>query len=806
MTDSDILRYAPGAPGLEPRWTSSSKEGIGTAYHVGCRVWFSLSHGILNEIYWPTIDRPNTRDFGFLITDGETFVHEEKRDLQHEIEYPEQGSLLFRQTNKDPEGRYRLVKEVLADPHRSVVLVHGRLEVLDEAWRGKLRVFALLAPYLERAGRSNNGFACEVAGRKILRALRGQTHLAFGAQPDFLRRSVGYVGVSDGWQDLMAHYDMKWEYTAADDGNIALTGEIDLSDNGEWTCAIAFGATNSQCATNLLQSLAIPFEEHRRTYCEQWRRTATDLEARLAEHTGDGGNLLRLSRALLLAHEDKLFTGAIIASLSIPWGEDRSDGQLGGYHLVWTRDLVQSATALLAVGQVTIPRHALIWLQCIQLADGSYPQNCWLDGTPYWRGVQLDETAAPALLAWRLHRANALDGFDPLQGLCRAARFLMLQGPVTQQDRWEEASGYSASTLAVVIASFICTAELLQETGQKKAADFLRVYADWLNSHLEDWLLSKAAPQHPERKPYYVRITPAKAERPDPHPDPDELTLPLANGGGTHPANTIVGGDFLHLVRLGLRAPDHPPILASLEVIDCMLKHELPQGPAWRRYNHDGYGQKDDGSGFDGTGVGRCWPILTGERGHYELAAGRDPLPYITTLEKMANAGGMLCEQLWDGDDVPRQGLKRGGPTGAAMPLCGCHAEYLSLVRSRHDGKVFDLIPACYDRYVKRSHAARYEIWTPNHRTSRLPVGRTLRLLCPRQGVVTLFRPDPEHLDEPVPPSIRETYKTRHLETFRVWYADLPTADWPAGTVFRFEINGAGDDEGDFETEVLIVD
>ena len=78
-----------GAPGNEPRWTRSAKEGIGTAYHTSCRVWFTLSHGIVNELYYPNVDCPNTRDLQLLITDGETFCHEEKRDLDHRIEYPE---------------------------------------------------------------------------------------------------------------------------------------------------------------------------------------------------------------------------------------------------------------------------------------------------------------------------------------------------------------------------------------------------------------------------------------------------------------------------------------------------------------------------------------------------------------------------------------------------------------------------------------------------------------------------------------------------------------------------------------------
>src|ERR1051325_3455275 len=138
-----------GAPGIEPRWTRSAKEGIGTAYHTGCRVWFTLSHGIINEIYYPNVDCPNTRDLQFLITDGETFCHEERRDLDHVTEYPEKSTLYYRLTNSEPSGRYRIIKDIITDPHSSVVLISTRVEIADETLRNKLQLFALLAPRSE---------------------------------------------------------------------------------------------------------------------------------------------------------------------------------------------------------------------------------------------------------------------------------------------------------------------------------------------------------------------------------------------------------------------------------------------------------------------------------------------------------------------------------------------------------------------------------------------------------------------------------------------------------------------------------
>ena len=462
-----------GAPGIAPRWTSSAKEGLGTAYHTSCRLWFTLSHGIVNEIYYPHVDQPNTRDFQFLISDGETFCHEEKRDLDHKIEYPERDCPFYRLTNLERNGRYRLVKHVLTDPHRSVLLVHTKLQVLDKTLRGKLKVYALLAPHLGRHGAGNSGCCSEISGHKFLRANRDGTHLVMGCSANFSRRSVGYVGASDGWRDLMDNFKMDWEFCAAENGNIALTGEIDLQHRTEFTIGIALGGSCQGTSAKLLQSLAEPFEEQRKSYVRQWQRTVVNPKFDFSHQTSDDGHIYRLSRCVLLAHEDKNFQGALVASMSIPWGETKDDTDLGGYHLVWTRDLVQSATALLATGQTGTPLRALIWLATIQQPDGCFPQNSWINGCAYWTGLQLDEVAAPILLAWRLKREGVdLGLFDPCVMILRAVAYLIRQGPVTAQERWEENAGFSPSTLATVIAGLVCAAEFADEHDPKKPARF----------------------------------------------------------------------------------------------------------------------------------------------------------------------------------------------------------------------------------------------------------------------------------------------------------------------------------------------
>ena len=768
-------RNAPGAPGIEPRWTSSAKDGIGTAYHTSSCLWFTLSHGIINEIYFPHVDSPNTRDLQFLITDGETFCHEEKRDLDHLTEYPEQNALLYRLTNSDREGRYRIVKEIIGEPHSSVLLIHTRLEILEPKLRGKLRLYALLAPHMKGTGYHNRAKRCGLGDRKFLEAQREEICMVFGCEPDFTRRSVGYVGHSDGWQDLMNNFKMDWEFEQAQDGNIALTAEIDLSRGMEFTLGVAFGHSMQSASTQLLQALAIPFSQQREKYISQWQRTR--LEDDFREHSKDGGSLFRLSQCILLAHEDKMFQGAFVASLSIPWGETNDDSDAGGYHLVWTRDLVHTATAMLAGGQTESALHALIWLACVQAADGNLPQNSWINGTAYWKNTQLDEVAVPILLAWRLHRADALRQFDPWPLVSRAARYLMAHGPVTAQERWEEISGYSPSTLAAIIAALVCAAEFARHRKKNLAADFLLDYADWLSAHLEEWTVTNRGELVKDKPRHYVRITPADPQQAEATADPDTAVIEIANGGGKHLARNIVSGDFLQLVRLGVRAADDPLMVDSLVVIDQELKRDLPQGPCWRRYNYDGYGQKADGSAFDGTGEGRSWPILTGERGHYELAAGRDPMPFISAMEKFANEGGMISEQLWDAEDLPEGNMRRGLPTGAAMPLCWSHAEYVSLVRSAHDGICFDRVEPAFQRYVVNPGRSRYEIWSFRHQLRRMSHGRILRIIVAAGATIVWSANDWA--------STNKADMTNN-GALNLWFADLPTENCPGGLVIEF--------------------
>ncbi|HEY1649943.1 MAG TPA: glycoside hydrolase family 15 protein [Terracidiphilus sp.] len=736
-----------GGPGMEPRWTSSVKDAVGTAYAASSRIWFTCSHGILNEIYHPTIDRAQVRDMGFLITDGETFTHEEKRDLESRFEYLHPEALGVRYTNSDPERRYSLTKEIICDPHHSVVLQRVRLSGHADLLP-RLKVYALVAPHLNGGGAGNSARAMDIAGAAVLMAWKDGWSLAMAASCGFSRMSCGFVGVSDGWRDLMQDFKMDWEFGSATDGNVAMMGELDLRGKieaaegaesmVEFTVAIGIGAGHHTAAQKTIGALAPPFKDLRRRFVEQWQRAANPEW--LAPKSQDAGKLMRASHNVLLAHEDKTYSGAFVASASIPWGQVKGDDDLGGYHLVWTRDMVQTASALLACGRAETARRALVYLACTQQQDGGFAQNFWIDGTPYWSGKQLDEVAFPIILSWRLWKANGLGGLNIFPFVERAAGCLVRNAPITHQERWEENSGYSPSTLAAVISGLVCAAEIARAHDSAELGQFLEEYADWIEGHLEDWTVTNNGVLHPEVKRHYMRVRPPECGETYAHESCGKEQIRLANRPpGTQyefEAREIIDAGFLELVRYGIRRANDPLVVDSLKVVDAILKRDLPQGPGWLRYNFDGYGQRPDGGPFEGWGQGRVWPLLTGERAHYELAAGNDIEPLIRTYERFATCGQMMPEQVWDEDDRPERRMRKGQPAGSAVPLVWAHAEYLKLLRSAVDGKVFDRIEPVYQRYSERNGNSLpnhgIEIHSRHRPIRELDAGRALRILDDR--------------------------------------------------------------------------
>jgi glucoamylase len=723
-------RLAFGAPGIDPRWQHGDKVGVGTAYAGDSRLWYTLWRGIVTEVYYPIVDHPQLRDLQLLLTDGKSYFHEERRHLTPEVSLLDPIAPAYRVVSTPPEGGYHLEKEVFSNPHLPALVERHRLFTAPGV--AAPTAYVLAAPHLGVGGAHNTAYVLETAGRQLLVAERNDVVLALGASRPFVRLSVGFVGASDGWTDLSQHRALTWEFDRAPDGNVALVGELPMFPPEGVTVALGFGRNVAAAVTAVLQTLGARYDELKARFLEQWSRSARHLPEFLGR-AADGGALARASHTTILVHEDKTYPGAFPASLSIPWGNVRNDADRGGYHLVWTRDLCQAATGLLAVGARESPLRTLIYLAASQGDDGGFPQNFWLSGQPYWAGVQLDEVSFPVLLAGHLRRAGALAEFDPYPMVRGAARYLLTAGPATGQERWEECAGYSPSTLAAHIAALLTAGSFARERGEPDSARYLEEHADFLEGHLERWTVTHRGELVPGRPRHFVRILPRDPFDPNAPEDLESAELVLRNRPegepDRFPARNVVDAGFLELVRYGVRRADDPVVRDSIAVVDAVLKVETPSGPCWHRYNHDGYGQAADGGPFTGTGVGRAWPLLTGERGHYEIAAGRSAAPYLRTLERLASSTGLLTEQVWDKPDRPEEHLYLGRPTGAAMPLLWAHAEYLKLLRSAVDGKVFDRVPEAVARYASSaSRRPGREVWSARRRPATVAPGESLRL------------------------------------------------------------------------------
>ena len=693
-----IIAIAPGGPGSRPTWTSSAKDMVTTALGTS-RVWVTLGYGILNEVYWPATGLPQIRDLGFIVA-GSSEWFEVKRVNRYHVSMPDDWVPLP-QVAHEGDG-YRLLIEVLPDPSRDVVLILYRLT------GDNMNLYALLAPHLSNGGEHNNARAAE-----DLTAWKDETALCLLSDSGFSKSSAGYVGASDGWQDFSRNGRMTWEYGEAIDGNVALLGELPATQG---TLALGFSDTIVGARTKARSSLSEGCHSIRQRFIAGWRQWAKTLD--IPDSPADIRREAYLSAVVLKVHQDRAYPGSIVASLSVPWGN--STDSIGGYHLVWPRDCVEAGLALLGVGQIDDARSMLSYLIAIQNQDGSWNQNCFPDGRPFWVGIQLDEVGFPIILAAKLAEQDAPRGLGGVGALIRrAVCYLVHNGPISPQDRWEENSGISPFTLAIEIVALVAAAEFLSADER----DYVISLADYWNERIEDWTYVSGGPFASQYgvDGYYVRIGPAAVQ--------GGLCgrVNVANRWGhSMPAITLIGMEYLHLARLGLRSPDDRRIQNTSKIADALLQVETPLGIAYRRYNEDGYGEHADGSPYDGNGIGRAWPLLTGERGHFELQLGRDPLPYLEMMTRMTGPTGLIPEQVWDGPPLRERGLEPGKPTGGVMPLVWAHAEFLKLLRARREKRPIELLNSLEEHLRRKTATVGTWHWRTDIPFDALPANRDL--------------------------------------------------------------------------------
>ena len=656
---------APGAPGDVATWTEGDKDGIGTATGLQSKALYTLDDGELTEVYSPDLGTPSIRDLQFAVSDGRTFTDRERDDATHVTQLADPRSLTYRQIDTARSGRWRITKTYVTDPDRSAVLVDVKFESLT----GKpYQLYALLDPAL-----SNTGDDDRATG---LAAYDDRWASALATNPAPTRTSVGYMGRSDGWTDLRDDHVMDWAYDSAPAaGNVVQTAQLPVNgtkNKQHATLSLGFGASPDTATTTARTALDGGYAAAADRYAAGWHSYLDGL-TRPASVKGKE-RLYDVSMMVMAALEDKTFRGAGIASPSMAWVWGTIPGYSGPYHLVWSRDLYQVASAQIAAGDRAAGGRALDYLWTRQQqSDGCFPQNSNLDGTPHWPNLQLDEVSDPVLLAWQLGRSDA----DTWRHVRLAAGCILEHGPSTQE-RWENAEGYSPASIAAQIAALVVAAGIAERNGARADAARYRAVADDWQRSVEGWTRTTNGPLADH--PYYLRLTvDGKADA--------GTTYTIGDGGPTIDQRAVVDPSFLELVRLGVKPALDPGITGTLPVVDAQLGVTTPNGQFWHRYSYDGYGETADGGPFPGPGNrGRLWPIFAGERGEYELAAGKPSAARgrLDDIARTANEGLMLPEQVWDDQAPP--GATPGTGSLSATPLGWTHAQFVRLAWSLDAG------------------------------------------------------------------------------------------------------------------------
>jgi glucoamylase len=569
---------APVANVPADHWTTGDKVAIGTAAGTTSNVWFTAVHGTLADVLYPTVDVDNLRQLDYLVTDGSTFLFDASTQGTSTARVTDGRALTFETTIDDPVHHFSVLTDYATDPSRPVVLVRTRLA---GAVAG-LHVYAYLVPHLGGSGAAQTAF---FDGDRAFVTKQG-TWLAIADDGAMGAHAAGFLGHGDGYDQL--HHDVLSErYDRAGPGRVTLTWE--LVGPAPWTTVLAFGHDQPSASAAAMASLKRGWDSVSTAYRDGWRAYASGLTAPANAHP-----LFFYSAEVIKMAEDKLHPGAIVASLARPWGDTApdDDGDVG-YRKVWPRDLYHAASGLLAAGDAATAYDVLRFMGKQQQADGSMPQNTDLTGAPVWKGQQLDETADAILLAARL--AGKASGPD----VAKAAAYIVKNGPATQQERWEEASGYSPATIASEIAALRAAAGLV-DAG---LAATLRDTANRWDQLLESWTFVRSGPAGSD---YYLRISP------DGKPDSSE-PIDLANGGGVWDQREIVDPSFLELVRLGVRQAGDPRITSTVKVVDATISRRDAGYPTWYRYPHDDTARPTRARPRrDRATAGRCSPASVG--------------------------------------------------------------------------------------------------------------------------------------------------------------------------------------------------
>ncbi|WP_277556020.1 glycoside hydrolase family 15 protein [Halobaculum limi] len=717
---------------LAPFWTTGEKMGIGTAVGDGTgstasatdddgRVWYSLTRGAVTGVRFPRVDLLNVRRVDFLVTDGGGYAERtaelDRRvddDVSRTVVPTADDALCYRHEFAGESRDWTLDVEYVADPARDTLLADVHFD-----GDADLSVYAVCRPAVttgtegDAAVRVTAGDAPVVTvgddgAGGVVRDADGDDYdvsLALTASSGFEWATA--APVPDESTARLLRQGIEGGVSRETTGNAALVGRLG-TESVETTVALGFATGTGDDAAPVRvarDSLREGFDAVRESYRAGWQAwlSGVDVPDSVADDE-ELAALYRTSAMVLRASEDATFAGAGVASPCVPWGEvilaeEPSDV---GYHYVWARDLYQSFTALEAMGKSEAAVTTAEYLFDVQQREGGFvPQNTYLDGRTRWGAEQLDEVSFPLVMARRAtteHGHSFADLAFSYDDVAASADYALRNGPGTDQERWEEESGLSPSTIAAEIAGLVSAAGVAAD--REETADTLvwLATADRFRSGVQEWCVTREGTDRHD-PPYYFRINGNRI------PD-DGTDRTLANGGRTFDERNVVDAGFLELVRLGILPADDDIIESSVDVVDDAIRKETPQGPGFYRYTGDGYGEGESGAPFPvGTDTrGRLWPLLTGERAEYELAAGTQsgadaPRSLLSTIAGFANEGRMLPEQVWDREESTGYGWELGAGTGSATPLSWSHAVFVRLANGIDAGAAQGTPSVVRERY-----------------------------------------------------------------------------------------------------------
>jgi glucan 1,4-alpha-glucosidase len=728
---------AADGPGALSHYALARKDCVGTARNRRSKVWFTVADGVLSDVYFPTNDNTNNETLQYIVTDGSSFTDLQTRDMTYTVQALDDRALSCRVTATANSGRYRIVTDYFTDPDRATVVMKSRFEAL-KGRRDDYKLYVRFDPNLNGNGGGgagnggpDSGSLGESDGHTVLvgsdpntvtnavnRDYAVPVFSALDASRPFLSVSNGFAGGdSDGLKQLDASHMLTQAFATAANGNLVQTARVDLGRDGAFSLVLGFGQSADDAVLTAQRSLHADLSD----YAREWQRYDGDLvkpkrPRGVSSHEWD--SLLDqyyLSANYVKAAEDKTFPGAVAAALASPWGQaisagDPSNTYFGSYREVFARDLYEAWTAIFLAGDRRTAEDMTRFLfERQQLPDGSLPRNSLTNGKPAPDSfnTQLDECSYPLVMAL----AVGLTGPGYYQDHIKpAANFVASHGPSFGPERWEEQGGFSPSTISAEIAGLVAAAIIADRNGDHASAQVWRGVADEFQRNVKVWTLTtngtKGTP------PYFIRLSKTG--------DPNAaITYGIGNGGPELDQRDVIDAGFLEYARLGVMSEHDADLVHSLSVVDAVIRRTTVNGDGFLRYNEDGYGDRaSDGRPWapTGQGTGHLWPVLSGERGQWELDTGNPSgaLARLRSMNAMGFGVGLIPEQAWDRPDLARSpfgtdpttasiGFTNGEAAGSAAALTWSAGQFVRLMLDVSAGNVLDRPSYTRDRYVRHT-------------------------------------------------------------------------------------------------------